>query len=386
MRRAKLLTVTAIAVAATLTIGVSAYSTYGKWPSDSAGFYINPQNADVSGSAAVTAVLYGAEVWETQSGALFDVLYNGQASDTVSVYDNRNVVIFRNQSNGNTVATTYSWYSGNTLVDADIIFWDGGFKFFTGWSGCSGGIYIEDVAAHEFGHALGLNHTSTTGATMSPSTGYCSQDWRTLAADDVAGIESLYPGGTPDPDPDPLPNTAPTVAISSPSAGASFTKGTSISFGGSASDQQDGSLTAVLNWTSNVDGQIGTGGSFSRVLSVGTHVISAGVIDSGGLSASNQATVTVTDRTGSTGSTPTPTPTLTANGYKSKGWPTAELKWTGFSSTGPVDVYRNGTLLLTTANDGSHTDTINSSRKGSYTYKTCLTGTSTCSNEAFVSF
>ena len=71
MRRAKLLA--AIAVATTLTIGVRAYSTYAKWPSDSAGFYINPQNADVSDNAAVTAVLLGAEVWETQSGALFDV-------------------------------------------------------------------------------------------------------------------------------------------------------------------------------------------------------------------------------------------------------------------------------------------------------------------------
>jgi hypothetical protein len=94
--------------------------------------------------------------------------------------------------------------------------------------------------------------------------------------------------------------------------------------------------------------------------------------------------VTVTATTGST-PTPTPTPTLTANGYKSKGWPTAELKWTGFS-TGTVDIYRNGTLLLTTANDGSHTDTITGSRKGSYVYKTCVAGTSTCSNEAFVSF
>ena len=63
----------------------------------------------------------------------------------------------------------------------------------------------------------------------------------------------------------------------------------------------------------------------------------------------------------------------------------ADLKWTGFS-TGTVDIYRNGTLLLTTANDGSHTDTITGSRKGSYVYKTCLSGTSTCSNEAFVSF
>jgi Matrixin. len=377
MRGAKFLTV--IAVAATLTIGVRAYSVYAKWPSSSAGFYINPHNADVSDNAALTAVLNGAEVWETQSGALFDVLYNGQVSDTTTAYDNRNVVIFRNQSNGSTIGTTYSWYSGNTLVDADIIFWDGGFKFFTGSAGCSSGIYIEDVAAHEFGHALGLNHTSTAGATMYPSTQYCSQNWRTLAADDIAGVESLYPGGGPDPDP--APNTAPTVVISSPVTGVSFTKGTSISFAGSASDLQDGSLTSALSWTSNVDGQLGTGGSFSRVLSIGTHLISAGVTDSGKLSGSKLVTVTVDVRTGPTGSTAT----LTAKGYKSNGLPVVDLKWAGFS-TGTVDIYRNGILLVTTANDGSLTNTITGSRGGSYVYKACSAGTSTCSNEALVSF
>jgi hypothetical protein len=377
MRGAKLFTV--IAIAATLTIGVRAYSVYAKWPSSSAGFYINPHNADVSDNAALTAVLYGAEVWEKQSGALFDVLYNGQVSDTTTSYDNRNVVIFRNQSNGNTIGTTYSWYSGNSLVDADIIFWDGGFKFFTGWAGCSSGIYIEDVAAHEFGHALGLNHTSTTGATMYPSTKYCSQDWRTLAADDIAGVESLYPGG--DPDPNPVPNTAPTVAISSPVTGASFTKGTSISFTGSASDQQDGSLTSALSWASSVDGPIGTGGSVSRVLSVGTHVITAVVTDSGKLSGSKLVTVTVDARPGPSGSTPT----LTTKGYKSNGLPVVDLTWTGFSA-GTVDIYRNSKLLLTTANDGSLKDTITGARAGSYVYKACSAGTSICSNESLVSF
>ena len=32
------------------------------------------------------------------------------------------------------------------MIDADIVFYDGSFAFFTGTSGCSGGYYIEDVA------------------------------------------------------------------------------------------------------------------------------------------------------------------------------------------------------------------------------------------------
>ena len=100
------------------------------------------------------------------------------------------------------------------LVDSDIIFWDGGFRFFTGTSGCGGvpnAAYIEDIAAHEFGHALGMGHSSYTDATMYPSYSYCSQAFRTLAPDDIAGVRSLYPGSTP-------ANTAPSITIGRPGA------------------------------------------------------------------------------------------------------------------------------------------------------------------------
>jgi subtilisin family serine protease len=52
-------------------------------------------------------------------------------------------------------------------------------------------------------------------------------------------------------------NTAPSVTITSPANGATFTTGTSISFSGAASDAQDGDLTGNLAWTSDRDGPIG---------------------------------------------------------------------------------------------------------------------------------
>jgi subtilisin family serine protease len=86
---------------------------------------------------------------------------------------------------------------------------------------------------------------------------------------------------------------APLVTINQPADGATFDSGAAIDFSGSAGDTEDGDLTAELVWTSDLDGQIGTGGSFSATLSDGTHTISAEVTDSGGLTGSDSVSVMV---------------------------------------------------------------------------------------------
>jgi parallel beta-helix repeat protein len=89
-------------------------------------------------------------------------------------------------------------------------------------------------------------------------------------------------------------NTAPSVTISAPADGATYNQGENISFSGSATDAEDGDLTASIAWSSDLDGGLGTGGSVSTsTLSVGTHNITAAVTDSGSLPGSDQITVTV---------------------------------------------------------------------------------------------
>ena len=71
-------------------------------------------------------------------------------------------------------------------------------------------------------------------------------------------------------------NTAPTVSITGPGDGSSFNEGDAITFTGTASDTEDGTITGSLSWSSSIDGAIGTGGSFSRSdLSVGVHTVTA---------------------------------------------------------------------------------------------------------------
>lgn len=464
--------VTASAVIAGHTIGIGAYSTAGyKWASWPVPFYVNASNTDVSSSAATSAVQTGMDVWNTQSGTTFRFSYAGQVNDTSTAVDGRNVVIFRNTSNPDSpgaVATTYSWSTSAGRFDTDIVFWDGAYKLFTGSSGCDYGAYIEDIASHELGHALGLMHSSYADATMYGTYTSCSTAMRTLSADDIAGAKALYPSSSSS-----TSNTAPTVSITNPASGTSIVQGTSLTLSGSASDTQDGNLTTKIAWTSSIDGSLGTGSGFSKVLSAGSHVITAKVIDSGGLSASQQHSVTVTASSNTAPSISITSPlsgtsivqgtsltfsgsatdtqdgsitakiawtssidgalgtgsgfskvlsagshsitakvtdsgglsashqisvtvtsttvtspsgaTLTGKGYKVKGMQKADLTWSNLTATN-VDIYRDGAKVMTTTNTGAVTDNIDQRGGGSYTYKVCATGTTTCTNGAAVSF
>jgi len=101
----------------------------------------------------------------------------------------------------------------------------------------------------------------------------------------VDAAEAVTPPGPP--------NDPPTVFITSPADGSTFDSGVTILFEGTASDTEDGDLTATLVWTSSMDGQIGTGGSFSATLSDATHTITASVTDSGGKIGSASVGITV---------------------------------------------------------------------------------------------
>jgi hypothetical protein len=163
------------------------------WNMSQVPYYVNTTNLDLPGASVEAAVRSGADTWPTQSGAAFRFSFAGQSLQTTMTNDGVNLVVFRNASSGSTIATTYWWSSGLRILDADIVFWDGGFTFYSGSTGCSGGFYIEDIAAHEFGHALGLGHSASTAATMYFSISSCNTGNRVLDADDIAGVRALYP-------------------------------------------------------------------------------------------------------------------------------------------------------------------------------------------------
>ncbi len=91
-------------------------------------------------------------------------------------------------------------------------------------------------------------------------------------------------------------NTPPdTVSITNPPDGSSFDYGDLVTFQGSATDPEDGTLTgASLVWTSSQGDPMGTGETFATdTLTSGTHVITLTASDSKGMSATDTITIEV---------------------------------------------------------------------------------------------
>jgi hypothetical protein len=90
-------------------------------------------------------------------------------------------------------------------------------------------------------------------------------------------------------------NQAPTAQITSPPNNGVFAPGSSVSFAGTGTDPEDGTLTgASLVWTDNVAGQIGTGTSFSlTTLTPGVHIITLTATDSQGSTGTATDTITM---------------------------------------------------------------------------------------------
>jgi hypothetical protein len=82
---------------------------------------------------------------------------------------------------------------------------------------------------------------------------------------------------------------------------------------------------------------------------------------------------------------PPPDMTLSLNGYKVKGKHTVDLSWTG-AGTADVVIYRDGSPVATTANDGAYTDNIGAKGGATYDYQVCESGGSACSDVQSVSF
>jgi len=101
---------------------------------------------------------------------------------------------------GNTLAVTTRYRSGNTILSFWIRY-DKDENWYTGTGTPAGNQYDAwSIITHEFGHALGLNHTQSTycpgnatDATMCPTI-LIGTTWpRSLETDDQNGISYLYP-------------------------------------------------------------------------------------------------------------------------------------------------------------------------------------------------
>ena len=135
--------------------------------------------------------------------------------------------------------------------------------------------------------------------------------------------------------------TPPVAVIEAPADNSLYATGSEITFSGSASDAQDGSLSGdALVWNSDIDGQFGTGTAVSSTdLSQGVHTITLTATDSDGDSDSASILITLNDPPGVAIETPDD------NSIFGVG---AEVLFTG-SATDTEDGELSGDLLVWTS-------------------------------------
>ena len=164
--------------------GVSEYEINPNW-------YDTCARTDLDQIAAVRAA---ANEWNTSGEACFEFLYTGTSSiNYVSLFDDHNVVFSRNENGGGAIAATYC--NGYSVDHGwDMQFFDQGIPLCIEQR-----IDIQGVTTHEFGHALGLGHSSvgcgggcSSVPTMCPSLCSDGLSERTIEDDDKAGIQAIY--------------------------------------------------------------------------------------------------------------------------------------------------------------------------------------------------
>ena len=84
---------------------LAAYTLKGpKWSVSQVTFYVNPTNRDMTAAAAEAAARYAATNWSAQTTARVMFYYMGRTTDTSAVYNKKNIVVFRNSTNGASAA------------------------------------------------------------------------------------------------------------------------------------------------------------------------------------------------------------------------------------------------------------------------------------------
>ncbi|XP_014856597.1 PREDICTED: matrix metalloproteinase-18-like [Poecilia mexicana] len=167
---------------------IARYSTFGdglKWSKNTVTYRIVNYTPDLSQAEVDDSIRRALEVWAKVTPLTFTKLTSGTADIMIS---------FARLSHGDNYpfdgpdGTLAHAFAPSPDIGGDAHFDDD--ETFTFRS--STGYVLFLVAAHEFGHSLGLSHSEDRSALMYPLYSYKDPDTFVLPQDDVRGIQSLY--------------------------------------------------------------------------------------------------------------------------------------------------------------------------------------------------
>ena len=159
---------------------------------------------DIEGRSHQTAIQNSIASWNAASGTrahLIEDTAEPSRARTDWAADDLHLVYFDEigtsgyfPAGSSTVAITPVWFSSNGhITDADVLFNGHDFSFTT--QNDAGAFDVQDVATHEIGHLLGLDHSGCVGASLYPYVSPGLNLHRSIASDDEHGLRDAYPSG-----------------------------------------------------------------------------------------------------------------------------------------------------------------------------------------------
>ncbi|KAG8452972.1 hypothetical protein GDO86_004687 [Hymenochirus boettgeri] len=164
-----------------------------KWPRHNLTYRIVNYTTDLAPADIDRAIKRALRVWSDVTPLNFTRLRSGTADIMVSFGKKEHGDYYPFDGPNGLLAHAFppgEKIGGDTHFDDD--------EFFTT---DSKGYSLFVVAAHEFGHALGLDHSRDPGSLMYPVYTYTETNTFVLPDDDVQGIQDLYGPGNRDPNP-----------------------------------------------------------------------------------------------------------------------------------------------------------------------------------------
>ncbi|KAM9728212.1 uncharacterized protein ACNS7B_016215 [Menidia menidia] len=184
---------------------VARFSTFGnnlKWLKNSLTYRIENYTPDMSVAEVDDSIQRALQVWAKVTPLTFTRIYSGTADIMISFGRLSHGDYYPFDGRDGTLAHAFAPSSG---IGGDAHFDDDESFTFR----LNRGYVLFLVAAHEFGHSLGLSHSDDPGALMYPLYSYRNPDTFVLPQDDVKGIQSLYGPNKKPPVGEPQPPTTP---------------------------------------------------------------------------------------------------------------------------------------------------------------------------------
>lgn len=170
------------------------------WQQDEVGFQINPNGKHgLNPDDVVGAIASGAAQWSVD-GSWVELQFDGETNiEEASHEDGEHVVFFADDwgdRDPNLLAMTYVW----SQADGEILHFDVAINTdHHEWSvdGDAQSNDLWNAMSHEFGHALGFDHSDDPDATMYAQTHAGETLKRDLAEDDMELFVEMYGGDFP---------------------------------------------------------------------------------------------------------------------------------------------------------------------------------------------